>query len=598
MYEARQSWSDLQVPLIKSKVLNEFSSVQSLDDEKQIPERQSDYRYSFDAMEGEESLVGEESGNLQQVNHLLSVIDQKDKQLSQKDALLQEKEVIIIQLKLEIKELLEKLEGQKQGEKKAAQLQKSNRGSDKKNNQENEEKKTVANETDLEESNQKLNQTLSGFRKREKEIQKLLELEQQKNSELERKLAVMTSFFQHITGKNTLKPKDELEARVLAEIQSPSSVDVEAEKVLEELNIAINRENPAELNEIADMDVIEVDFKVASFWMTESEKRQCLIQFLTDSSRDFETVKLLGKIFPTGNDADIIVRSLLEIYQEQDKALNLVFSMIDYEVAHTKSPIQLFRGEEFPPRMIRTFTRMIGLEFAHKVLGELICEIIDWQIQIEINPNEFPETDSPSSSPYPSTPGLPDLEENISLLNHYSQLFFDAIYDSLPFMPIQFIQIAHHLTQTVRNYFPDPKDAQSAVAGFIFLRFFGPCIASPETFDFPDPGPMSVRRTLLLIGKVLQCLANGVTSFKETYLSCMIPFLERNKKKFEDFVRQFATWPPKLNPDIESVVRCEVLIAKQKEKMKSLFSGTVCEAKIQRNEIIETQPYARTRTIL
>lgn len=57
------------------------------------------------------------------------------------------------------------------------------------------------------------------------------------------------------------------------------------------------------------------------------------------------------------------------------------------------------------------------------------------------------------------------------------------------------------------------------------MALLSPCIASPESFDFPDVGPMPVRRTLLLMGKVLQCLANGVTEFKEVRLQFCITII-------------------------------------------------------------------------
>jgi len=102
---------------------------------------------------------------------------------------------------------------------------------------------------------------------------------------------------------------------------------------------------------------------------------------------------------------------------------------------------------------------MLGIDFAHQTLGELINEIIDKQVRIELD--DMHQSEIPI-----------DNETNQKLLIDYSQKFFDAILGSISSIPLQFLNIANYLTKQVKKRFQDPDAIQAAIAGFIFLRFF------------------------------------------------------------------------------------------------------------------------------
>lgn len=109
--------------------------------------------------------------------------------------------------------------------------------------------------------------------------------------------------------------------------------------------------------------------------------------------------------------------------------------------------------------MLRSYTRMIGKQFAHDTIGPLILEIIDNKYFFEIDPIKANPEDGH------------DLEENLKNLTIMAERFLDAIVNSIPKMPKDFIEISHVLCEeTIKRF---PTGAQAAVAGFIFLRFFG-----------------------------------------------------------------------------------------------------------------------------
>ena len=72
----------------------------------------------------------------------------------------------------------------------------------------------------------------------------------------------------------------------------------------------------------------------------------------------------------------------------------------------------------------------------------------------------------------------------------------------------------------------------NALSGFFFLRFVCPLITIPETKGLLNSAPSEAeRRAYVLVGKVMQSLANGSTfGDKELYMVTMNSFIEENTK--------------------------------------------------------------------
>lgn len=79
----------------------------------------------------------------------------------------------------------------------------------------------------------------------------------------------------------------------------------------------------------------------------------------------------------------------------------------------------------------------------------------------------------------------------------------------------------------------------TSISAFIFLRFFTPAILNPKLFGLvPTQPEAKVQRTLTLIAKTLQGLANMLPTFggKEPWMAAMNPFLQEHTSAFVDFM--------------------------------------------------------------
>ena len=101
------------------------------------------------------------------------------------------------------------------------------------------------------------------------------------------------------------------------------------------------------------------------------------------------------------------------------------------------------------------------------------------------------------------------------------------------------------LLSLVESYRSDSSEQakHTTVGGFIFLRFFCPAILSPDSTSPPllTKVDQNLRRTLILISKSLQNLANGLDfGNKEPFMQDMNAFINDNKATVEGFFDNLA----------------------------------------------------------
>lgn len=73
------------------------------------------------------------------------------------------------------------------------------------------------------------------------------------------------------------------------------------------------------------------------------------------------------------------------------------------------------------------------------------------------------------------------------------------------------------------------------------MRFINPAIVTPQAYMLVDGVPAkNPRRTLTLIAKMLQNLANKPTQSKEAYMATLNPFVETNKARMNGFLNSLC----------------------------------------------------------
>jgi Ras GTPase-activating-like protein IQGAP2/3 len=213
--------------------------------------------------------------------------------------------------------------------------------------------------------------------------------------------------------------------------------------------------------------------------------------------------------------------------------------------------------------MMTTYTRRgPGQSFLKTVLADRINGLIELKdLDLEINPLKVYErmcdqlqedTGSlPASLPRgitaeeaaenPQVQAI--IEPRLTMLMEIANGFLTTIIDGLEETPYGIRWICKQIRSLTKRKYPDANDQVicTLIGGFFFLRFINPAIVTPKSYMLIDGTPAEKpRRTLTLIAKMLQNLANKPSYAKEPYMAKLQPFIHHNKERVNRFMLELC----------------------------------------------------------
>ncbi|KAG0052839.1 glyceraldehyde-3-phosphate dehydrogenase 1, partial [Linnemannia elongata] len=223
----------------------------------------------------------------------------------------------------------------------------------------------------------------------------------------------------------------------------------------------------------------------------------------------------------------------------------------------------LLRANTPVSRMMTTYTRRgPGQSYLKTVLSERINSLIEHkELNLEVNPlkvyeqmiNQIEENTGslpahlPRGVPPETAAANPDVQAiiapRLSMVMEIANSFLDTILESLDQVPYGIRWICKQIRSLTKRKYPDATDFSicSLIGGFFFLRFINPAIVTPQAYMLVDGLPSKhPRRTLTLIAKLLQNLANKPSYAKEAYMMTLNPFVENNKARINKFLNDLC----------------------------------------------------------
>eukprot|EP01132_Coremiostelium_polycephalum_P009133 gene9133-11190_t len=268
-----------------------------------------------------------------------------------------------------------------------------------------------------------------------------------------------------------------------------------------------------------------------------------LVEILASPS--LQVVQCVVSPITTVEEQGRTIESISRIFESFNKIRPIIHTGIEAEVASTANSSTLFRSNTTATKLMTAFTKWKGMPYLQKHITPLVKEIIENPYGYEVDPSKINE-------------GSEELMTNMMNLIQVSEKFTDAIIDSLNSLPVSLREISKYLQQEVVKKFPDNK--HSSVGGFIFLRFLCPAIIAPQTSGLVDeqPGPEATR-ALVLIGKVLQNLANGIEfGQKESFMIPVNRFIIGNLDRLYAYFDRLTDVPDYKGDYISSSSKEEV----------------------------------------
>lgn len=216
----------------------------------------------------------------------------------------------------------------------------------------------------------------------------------------------------------------------------------------------------------------------------------------------------------------------------------------------------LLRANTPVSRMMTTYTRRgPGQTYLRSCLSEVLNKIIEQHdLDLEIHPRKVCDELGINTEEERVTPEeaylRPEVQKvvrpRLDKLEELATEVLATIMKSLPTIPYGIRWICKQIRLLTRRKYPSASDAAvcSLIGAFFFLRFVNPAIVTPQTYMLVDKHPSDTsRRTLTLIAKMLQNLANKPTYAKEPYMSNLAPFVTENRKTINAFLNEMCEVP-------------------------------------------------------
>ena len=245
--------------------------------------------------------------------------------------------------------------------------------------------------------------------------------------------------------------------------------------------------------------------------------------------------------------------------REEHLLLTMFQSVLTYQFDHTPEYSSLLRQNTPVSRMMTTYTRRgPGQSYLKEVLAEKINSLIELHdVDLEINPLKVYENmvnqieqdtgELPPSLPRSITAEAAAenetvqaiIEPRLKMLTEIAEGFLSTIIEGLEETPYGIRWICKQIRSLSRRKYPEAQDQTicTLIGGFFFLRFINPAIVTPRSYMLIDQTPSEKpRRTLTLIAKMLQNLANKPSYAKEPYMAKLQPFITNNKERITKFM--------------------------------------------------------------
>ncbi|GAA6022256.1 hypothetical protein JCM10207_008906 [Rhodosporidiobolus poonsookiae] len=339
-----------------------------------------------------------------------------------------------------------------------------------------------------------------------------------------------------------------LDSRIALLIQNRMALD-EQQEVKEHLD-------DTEESEESDMDERRMQQYSNLFFLLQSEPRHIASLCRLVSLSEIDTLLQTVMFTLYGNQYES---------REEHLLLTMFQSVLAAQFETATEFGSLLRANTPVSRMMTTYTRRgPGQSYLKSVLAERINSLIEHKdLNLEINPLKVYEQmlnsiqdetgDLPPDLPRNVTPEVAAANADVqnivaprlTMLMEIANSFLLTIMDSIDSVPYGIRWICKQIRSLTKRKYPEATDYAicSLIGGFFFLRFINPAIVTPQAYMLIDSLPASAkhpRRTLTLIAKMLQNLANKPSYAKEAYMMSLQPFVDNNKARMNQFLNSLC----------------------------------------------------------
>lgn len=282
-----------------------------------------------------------------------------------------------------------------------------------------------------------------------------------------------------------------------------------------------------------------------------------------------------------------IAQDIVRIFDSTKELFPLLEKVIEKEVQNTIDINTLFRSNSVASRIMSTYSRLVAKDYLRNTFKPVIDEIVINNLNLEIDGLKLMDDKVEAQRTSIIIPSL-KINDNIEKLKSLAKEIIQTLLQTRDAIPHEINIIAAIIKEKVQAKFSD--EWKIAIGGYLFLRIYCPIIfLPPEDFNCNlDHTKTDAKRSLVLLSKVLQSIANLRSISTDTIMEPFNEFVKKNIPIIETYFESVSTRPAEyestkipeypLRSLIENVMNALVSVGpKVISQLKSLPSNLIIQ---------------------
>lgn len=282
----------------------------------------------------------------------------------------------------------------------------------------------------------------------------------------------------------------------------------------------------------------------------------------------------IARVVPVNKMDAFIELLLLTLYgdsyspREEYLILQLFKHSMEHEISTLKEIADLIQSDTVVPKMVLTYNkRKQGVEYIKNTLTSFVKDVMVKDYQFELSPlaiyrklqNDSDIKDGKkkgaakqdlTSAEAAADPQVKQIvEARAKELEGVCKSVLDRALSTMKSLPYGLRLICKQIRQVILVRFPKakPDDIWTIIGYFVYYRFIGLAIVSPDSFGITDANlSMTARRkNLAIVSKVLLQLMFRLSGFGPgDELAPLNPWIQANRKRVIDYYSELIDVPP------------------------------------------------------
>lgn len=231
------------------------------------------------------------------------------------------------------------------------------------------------------------------------------------------------------------------------------------------------------------------------------------------------------------SETDEYAACLVKAFETRNAAHIVIDELIKDEIADATRYPDVLRRNSCATRALSLYAKSKGSKYLTDILRQPLIDLEENMEWFDIER---------------LAPDAEDVNVQLTAFFKYLEMITDKISESAADFPPELVHICQTIFKSVELKFP--ANTYICVGSFVFLRFLGPALVTPDSEDILSYCDSRSRRSYITLAKVIQQMANGADGYtKWPVLQGYTERLQKCKDKIFKFLKDVCSSEKPLN---------------------------------------------------